>query len=259
MVRLFQIGVTFLLAGCLSAQVTLEQSAVGQGSPGTATFSSTPTEGNLLVAVSFHRSAEGATCVISGTGWTEHIERTTELGNAAYRRGLAVYSKVAGASEPTGVTTTWTSAQTNKIVIHEFEDASARDWTFLEKADNDNGTTADADNINTGITASVSAGDHFLFACMGVRHNASGAAIVSDGWASIDLADGVVSNGGANSRDVLTAYGEDTASGTKTSTVTVTDSSPPYDGNTGLSAGILVFGLGEAAVETKRDGQIFIY
>ena len=132
---------------------TREQSVITSilsGFASAATFGSTPTEGNLLVAVSVHRSDQGSDDnqstppTISGSGWTLRVFRQT--GTRAQnndRRALAVFTKVAEASEPTTVTITWLGWASTRAMVQEFEASDANyPWIFLGAGSADAGAGA---------------------------------------------------------------------------------------------------------------------
>jgi hypothetical protein len=213
------------------------QSATAVGNPtASATFGSTPTAGNLLVAMSVHRK-DMSSASISGTGWTQHVFRTTELTNSSYRRGLSIWAKVAGASEPTNIQSTWSgggSDKTNKIIIQEFSaGAAGATWTFQNKADNDNGTTSNATSLSTGTTGSVSDGNLLLITALLVRDTST--AIGSVSWTN-SVGSNLQSSGDAGSHPTgASGFGTHTSGGTKSSTASWSGN------NSGASAAILVF------------------
>lgn len=109
----------------------------------TATYGSTPLVGSLLLACALHRSEAGGSPTISGSGWTQRIWRWTGTGLANDRRGLVVFSKVAGASEPTAITVTWSATAASRMVVYEFEPSLAGyDFKFLSAQSADTGTGA---------------------------------------------------------------------------------------------------------------------
>lgn len=232
------------------------QTAEADGLDPTATFASTPTDGNLLVAIAFSRSGTAsANHTISGSGWTKRIARDTELANASFRRSLSVWSKVAGAAEPTGIQVT---GDTVRLVTQEFSTDVSVTWTFEQKADNDNGTTNDATSIATGTTASVGAGDLLLVGVLGERVGAI-LATIGVSWASENLTNNF-SSGEEDTNDggrhIATAWLQQTTGGTKASTATLSGGTQ----NTGLSAGIVVFSAAAAGATgqpyRKRTGGI---
>lgn len=218
------------------AQVTRKQSAVADGVNPTATFGATPIAGNLLVSIASSRSGTAcASHTISGTGWTKHICRDTELGNATYRRSLSIWTKVAGASEPTSVQV---SGDTVRLVTQELEDSAARDWTFVAQASSDNGAVSNAATAATGTTVSVDAGDLVVIGIVAVKNSAS-TAITSVSWTN-GLGDNLTSDGGGFGRHISTAFDEQINTGEKSSVGTLNGA----NSNDGVGGGILVFELG---------------
>lgn len=221
--------------------VTRRQSAVGAGDPPVATFASTPVEGNLLVAISCHRSGSSETCTIDGTGWTEHIERSVLPLDASHRRGLAVYSKVAGAAEATTVSTVWATAEPgHRLLIQEFQGDASEVFAFLEAVSNDNGATnsGSGGNVSTGTTSSLTAQAMLLISCLGAR---DGATPTMAGTHWTNALDEIFSSGGSNGLATGSGYWEESTSGTKS------DAFFHDSGNdTGLTAGLLVFSTAAA-------------
>jgi hypothetical protein len=102
--------------------VTLRQSAEGTmintASPSwDATFASVPNSGSLLVAVaSFQQTADGGRTAVLTSGWTQLLP-----GTQAYN-GLAVWAKIAGASESQTATVTVDLDNNNgALTLAEFE------------------------------------------------------------------------------------------------------------------------------------------
>lgn len=214
--------------------VAREQHNTHEGSPATANLSSAPAEGNLLVAITFHRGDHGDVS-ISGDGWTEAIRRTTLLGQSNDRRGMAVFWKIAGESEPTAITTTWSGGSepaTNKLTAQEFS-VDDGEWDFLSAESNDNGDEDNATSISTG---SLQVNDDvyaLLVTALGIRTVDT---ISSSSWVG-DVGDEIHSEGGSNGRAVASAYGVTEGVGFKSSTASWTGD------NTGVSAGIVAFGI----------------
>lgn len=78
-------------------QVQKINSSVNNNTTITATYPSTPTAGNLLIAIATNRIGVGTPPTTPG-GWSVAIDKSN-LGP-----GILVYYKIAGAAEPTGVT-----------------------------------------------------------------------------------------------------------------------------------------------------------
>lgn len=214
------------------------------------TFSATPTEGNLLVVSALDRSGtEASSFSISGTGWTQEIAQEIERTNSSYRRTHVVWWKIAGASEPTTISV---SGATFTIMAQEFDlDTDGLEATFVEDIVNDNGTTSDEETIDAGSSATSSlASDDYLFIGLFGGRNSSGSfedLVVVD-WATLNLTNNVLANGGNNGRSLASAFLEETGgSGTKNSTADSNPASGRWD-NTGLVAGMLVFSLSSGGV-----------
>ena len=80
----------------------------------TATFASTPTQGNLLYAVVFLR---GGTAPAAASGWT--LDQSASYSYSPPTAYIASYWKYAGASEPTTVTPNTTSGSYASIIVYE--------------------------------------------------------------------------------------------------------------------------------------------
>ena len=80
----------------------------------TLTLSSTPTQGNLLYAIVFYRSA---TAPVAASGWT--LDQSASYTINAPATQAASYWKYAGASEPTTITPNTTSGVSGSIIVFE--------------------------------------------------------------------------------------------------------------------------------------------
>ena len=113
----------FLAAGTGSAVIVLVQSnnATSPNNSATSlssTFTSTPTVGNLLVAIASAGSASTNSYTINApSGWSTAINQT---GSTAAAPSQAIFYKVAGALEPTTVTFTITGG-TASLGLQIFE------------------------------------------------------------------------------------------------------------------------------------------
>lgn len=217
--------------------ITRVQSAISTAAgadPGTATFGSALTAGNLLIAIGAERgggSLASGTATISGSGWTQIVGRDTELANASFRRAFCAFWKIAGASEPTTVTIDNGTTNTKTVVLQEFNDSGGGTWDFSEKADNDNGTTNGATSIGTGTTASTSGTQLVVSVLMARADSAFDASAVT--WAT---AGSPIGHASASFHPAIaTGFFETISAGTKTDTASVGSD------NTGLSAGVMVF------------------
>ena len=237
--RFILIGALVLVAGTpLAAAITRVQTSAAFGDPASATFGSTPAEGNLLVVSAMERSGTGhANFTITGSGWTKFEGHDVELGNSSARRASALWWKTAGASEPTNIQIDNGTGNTKRVLIQEFNDSDGGAWTLEASTSNDNGTTTSAGSISTGTTASVGSGALLVLGALFVREGDS-TLIGTPSWDN-DLASATYSADGLNTRGVGSAFVEKSASGTYESTASFTG-----ENNAGLSASIAVFAAG---------------
>ena len=150
------------------AQTSVYNSA---SSPCQVTFGSTPTEGNLLVVVAAERSGGDADdWTISGSGWTKRIAHNKEITDSTWRFAMAVWTKVAGASEPSSISVSDTSGTVN-VYAQEFEAGESVTWTHEDSTSSDNGqVTGDTDGHSV-TSGSVGAGDLLALGCGEVKEN----------------------------------------------------------------------------------------
>lgn len=201
--------------------------------PGTVTFASTPAEGNLLVIQASERAGNGhAAYTISGSGWTKVVGRDVELANGDARRNLAVWWKIAGASEPTSITIDNGTTSSKRVTASEFNDSAAGTWTFKEKADNDTGTGSTSP-LSTGTTPIVANGTLLVLGVAGWRAEGT-THPTSVGWTN-SLTDIVTNTGASFSKDDGFAWKETATGGTFESEVSWTGASLE------ATAAILVF------------------
>lgn len=92
----------------------------------TVVLGSTPAQGNLLVVASMH-GGDGHTPQISGVGWVLEFERYNSIANGVYgtpdenfKRGIAVWWKIAGANEPSTITVSWNPDSSHRVLAQEF-------------------------------------------------------------------------------------------------------------------------------------------
>ena len=151
--------------------VTREQYAAGSSNPiATATFGSTPIEDNLLIAIAITRTGNSGatTAAINGEyvtvdsttadGWTK-IAEDYYYGSTSHRRGLAMWYKLADASEPTSITARWdNSAGTTNLRILEFSVDNNNEFTYDVSSTANSGTSY-VDKQSTGWTASTTNAD----------------------------------------------------------------------------------------------------
>ncbi len=87
--------------------------SAGAGGTVTATYGSTPTQGNLLIACARGTSAFSN---VSFSGWTLAVQSFSNSGGSP----IAIWYKIAGASEPTAVTLLWTASNPLNLSIGEY-------------------------------------------------------------------------------------------------------------------------------------------
>lgn len=229
---------------------TLVQFASNESDPAVPSLASVPTQGNLLVAVMMDRvGTSEANFTISGSGWTKRIARDTLLADSTFRRSFAIWTKVAGASEPQSVTLDDGTTNTKIGSLAEYAlEAGEDEWAYLDGATNDNGTTNNAASIATGTTGSVTGEKKFLIAFVfGRRINTTTAWTCA--WTSIDLTAGFSVGATSFGRHISSGHGNSDVDGTKASNGTL--SGTPNVDNTGLSAGIIVFRTKAAAADDQ--------
>lgn len=223
---------------------TRRQSAsnASPGDPASATFGSTPISGNLLKVTATERSGTGAAAfTISGSGWTKRIAHDNNLADSTLRKSMAVWTKVAGASEPTNIQVDNATANNKRILIEEFAFETGEDqWDFQAEESGDTGTGTNQTSVSSGTTAAVT-GTEFLSTV------SLYAKIVDDpaGTESASFTNGLGTNvaalSAANGQTIISAMdGDDTS--TAGYETTATYSATP-NANSGLIAGIMVLSI----------------
>jgi hypothetical protein len=117
----------------IPGEVSRVQHALGGGSMAgfTTSFNSRPAEGNLLVAISGHR-LQNENPVIAQPGWTLHHIEISETHDNNLRRGIAVWSKIAGSGESKDFTINWNGEPSRDgwVILQEF--SGVRNYEFYE-------------------------------------------------------------------------------------------------------------------------------
>ena len=222
------------------------QSTMTGADPAVATITE-PTQGNLLIAVCTERSGGDATnhALTDITGWEHTIASTIEQASGTYRRTFSIFWKEAGASEGTSLTFDDGTANSKYLTVYEYQHVGGSEdqWVLLDSASNDNGTTSNATTIASGTTGSQS-GEMFIFAAASVKRPNSlvdtspwswDSGLSEDATFDPSVGNTMAHGGGSDAKD--------TATGTKSSTVTLT----AHASNIGLAAGILVFDVESGA------------
>jgi len=114
--------------------MTFYQQVIGWGagargtSPGSVNYGPSPTAGNLLVAIvmaGFGTAGAFNTAQNTGTsGWTRRFQVGNDAANTASTIGLAVWTKIAGASEP-APSFTYNASWTGQTIVYEIFNAAS--------------------------------------------------------------------------------------------------------------------------------------
>lgn len=162
------------ICGSVVGSITREESETATGNPtATAVFDSTPVQGNLLIAIAITRTGNSDTTnaainnqyvnVDSTTsdGWTKIIQ-DYRYGDTNQRRGLAMWYKIADASEPTSVSARWDNGagQTN-LMIFEYSVNENNVFVYDTSASANSGNS-DVDKQVTGTTATSASNNSFI-------------------------------------------------------------------------------------------------
>ncbi len=205
-----------------------------------------PTSGNLLIAWGSERNGTPhADFVLSGiTGWTKAFGVDFDLENATFRYTLAVWYKIAEASEGTSLSL---DNGTNFDIVLGFQefslDVGETEFTFLEfGSDSDSGPSSPQ---STGNTPSIS-GDQFLvIPIVGYKYSGTDYPTTSS-WATAggDILSAVVAN---NEMRLGSGHITDTTTGVRSDSVT-------FNGTIiTIITGILVFDLGAASSSSSSS------
>jgi len=237
----------------LAATQTANSPSPDYDSSPSATFGSTPTQGNTLVAVALNRSGnDAANFSMDNSGWTKRITQNIENGNSTYRRSYAVWTKKAGASEPTTVSVTNSDGGDTALRLYEY--AITED--FLEATSDNNGQTADETSVGVGTSATDYSGDTIhRVAQVYIKSDIDDEEVVTDTWTSIaDSSDDGLWNpwGSFTFGYIYTATENETPSGTVTATGEYFKSA---GSNNGLMGFQLIFGTVSGG-STVSVGQV---
>jgi hypothetical protein len=97
---------------------------------------------------------------MSNSGWTKAVENHFYVDSNS-RRGLAVYYKIAGASEPTSITTSWTHNDESTLIVQELALTGGGTFTFDTSTSNNSGEN-NVTSISTGTTAESAQADSLV-------------------------------------------------------------------------------------------------
>lgn len=132
----------------------------------TATFGSTPTQNNLLVAA----AGSDDTLAMTSSGWT--LATSAVSNQAAY-----LWYKLAGASEPTAVQVTITPTASDTIVLGTMEFSVSGGWAVspLDKIASNTGHGGTFTSLATGTTAATTVANELAIAIENPHAWSSGA------------------------------------------------------------------------------------
>jgi hypothetical protein len=224
--------------------------AYGFDSGETPTLASAPVAGNLLVAFNAERSGATST-TINGTGWNLAEANYYLPGDGTYRKSLVIWWKIAGASEPSSVTTTANQLGAGVTGLVEFE-SNASDFASLTLGDAVSlGSSTPASSYASGNSASVASTNKFL---VGVNTTKVGPAtdVPYTDWAggAQVLTNITSADGGSTQVDAAVGAAHSTVTGVNN--VTAAKPSGTDAERAGITA-LLVFDLGGGGA-TNYDG-----
>ena len=144
-----------------------EVTGIAAGTSVTASFASTPTSGNLLLAVGYRDQPSGGSDNGTITGWAKDESALVQ----ASRRWVSIHSKVAGASESKNVTFSASGATSCQIHIFEVSGIAS---PVLDKHTHTDTSGSNVHTMSTGSTATTTANDEFWVAGNGFSGASTG-------------------------------------------------------------------------------------
>lgn len=197
----------FLCSGGSAAPIyNLVQTASGVGSDATATatFGSTPTVGNLMVAHYFTR----ATTATPPAGWTQAVQSF----NATENDSVNVYYRIVQSGDGTGYT--WGDGTDDELVrISEWSSSTGWPANPVDKTATTGRTTATS-SLSSGTTATTTQADELSIAAVGLRNIVANTPNYTNSFTGQTLV-----TGGTNTSTLFPAYKIETATGAKETTV----------------------------------------
>jgi hypothetical protein len=121
-----------------------------------ATYASTPTQNNLLIAVVYSNVTTGSNKI---TGWSTASDQL--VGNNT--QGITILYKIAGAGESTTVTATATGASVMRIHIYEYTGNATT--SFTDGTNNGNGGASSVSSQTTNSISTTNAADLLFVTC----------------------------------------------------------------------------------------------
>jgi|GEM_PF-2703459 len=162
----------------MSINVSRRQYIEGQGTNPSATFSSSPLQGSLLVVFAGHRKSSGSVS-ISGSGWQEHVSFDGFSGDNNSRRGMTIWTKIAGPNEPSTINAS-VGSSLSKLIIQEYT-ASGGTFTSIDQIASNLGTTTASTSISTGSTPATSSSNTLAIGFMLGRYSAGNTPTFTNG------------------------------------------------------------------------------
>lgn len=141
----------------VEAQAWVSVTAAGAVSSATATYGSTPTQGNLLIACG--RTSVGSFANASLAGWTLIAQTFCTSPSVS---PFAIWYKIAGASESANVTLNWTGATNIMLSIGEYSGMIASPF------DKSNSVASDGSSSTTKLSSNSPATSYPYELCVAV-------------------------------------------------------------------------------------------
>jgi hypothetical protein len=211
--------------------------------PASLALASTPLQGSLLLAFAVERS--GTTLwTMSSAGWTKRAERYQSPTDGTMRKSFATWSKVAGASEPTGITVTPTGGGGPiSLGIAELTADAGEFASLTFGAGVASGSDTVAAFYDSGSTAAVSSTNKLLVGLCYTKVGGASELPYSDWTAGADdLTEFVEINGGTSMLDVSWAWALSSTTGTNSTRASKDVGS--VSSERGAITSLLVFDLG---------------
>ena len=212
-----------------SVNVTRRQYQEATGTSPTAVLNSQPIAGNLLVVIAGHRKNAG-TATIGGSGWQQQVSFDAYDGASNNRRGITIWTKIAGQNEPTSITAS-VGDGTSKVLVQEFEVSNAT-FTIIDQVASNQGSITPETWVSTGTTPTTSNTHTLVVGAMVGRGSAGNTPNFGNG-----LHSSVGTNEpGTNYPSLWSGFVRQTSSGPQTSLVS-------WSSSIQASAAIIAYGI----------------
>lgn len=113
-----------------------------------ATFDSAPTGGNLLICVASAGGRAGSIGLVAPSGWSTAFNQSYQYAGSSEEGAIAIFYKIAGASE--GSTVTFTSTNTMRC-----SSITLMEWRNMKAASPLDVQTSNDETASTGLTANT--------------------------------------------------------------------------------------------------------